>query len=167
VGLLQRQMRTPGTRLFVYRAEGEWRPLTAREVNAYLWERVGPFCAKDFRTWGGTLRLGTVLFEMGRPASASDALRNVRQAIRFVAAELGNTPAVCRSSYVHPMVIARYVDDGETIRVHRTTSSRSTAMRPEERAMIRFLNRHFPERRRAIARVSLSKDRRRSPVGEN
>src|SRR5205085_1853027 len=40
VALLKRQMRTPGGRLFMYRLEGEWRPLTAREVNTYLWERV-------------------------------------------------------------------------------------------------------------------------------
>jgi DNA topoisomerase-1 len=70
--------------------------------------------------------------------------------MRLVAAELGNTPAICRQSYVHPLVVARYVDDGETIRLpsryHGTAGT--YAHSPEERALIRFLDAHFPERRR-------------------
>jgi DNA topoisomerase-1 len=72
-------------------------------------------------------------------------------AVRLVAAELGNTPAICRRSYVHPILIARYLDAGDTIapsRVHRRSSP--TAHQPEERALIRFLDRHFPERRRRM-----------------
>lgn len=159
--LLKRQMRTPGTRLFMHRSGDAWRALTARDVNAYLWEHFGPFCAKDFRTWGGTLRLATVLSDLGPAGDAKTAQRNVSQAIRFVAAELGNTPAVCRSSYVHPMVIAKYIDDQETIRPAGPVHTRGPAR--EERALIRFLDRHFPERRRARARVSLKRDRRRTP----
>lgn len=159
--LLKRQMRTPGSRLFMHRSGDEWRPLTARDVNAYLWERFGPFCAKDFRTWGGTLRLATVLSDLGPADDAKTAQWNVRQAVRLVAAELGNTPAVCRSSYVHPMVIAKYIDERETI--HPTPPMRARGSAPEERALIRFLDRHFPERRRATARVSLRRDRRRTP----
>ena len=70
--------------------------------------------------------------------------------MRLVAAELGNTPAICRQSYVHPLVVARYVDDGETIRLpsrYHATAGRY-AHSPEERALIRFLDAHFPERRR-------------------
>ena len=87
-------------------------------MNAYLHDTLGvPFSAKDFRTWGGTLRAATVLAELGPARSETEAKRNVATAMRLVAAELGNTPAICRASYVHPIVVARYVDDGETIRL--------------------------------------------------
>jgi DNA topoisomerase-1 len=150
---------SPGPRLFRYRDEGRrWNDLTARDVNEYLHELVGvPYTAKDFRTWGGTLRLATVLADMGPPASAREANRNVVTAIRLVAAELGNTPTICRKSYVHPIVIARYLDAGETIALSAAARARRAvreegkgigAHAPEERALIRFLDRHFPERRR-------------------
>jgi DNA topoisomerase-1 len=70
--------------------------------------------------------------------------------MRLVASELGNTPAICRTSYVHPMVIARYLDEGETITLPRKHALRTDgyAHSAEERALIRFLDTHFPERRR-------------------
>ena len=150
--------RVPGTRLFRYRDDGRWRDLTAREVNEYLHDTLGlPYSAKDFRTWGGTLRLATVLAEVGPAASEREATRNVALAVRLVAAELGNTPAICRKSYVHPMVIARYVDDAVTIDRFRPRGSAARgngkqngarAHAPEEAALIRFLDEYFPERRR-------------------
>jgi DNA topoisomerase I len=152
VRLVTRVYRTPGRRLFRYHDEGEWIDLDARTLIAYVRSRLGPFAVKDFRTWGGTLRAATVLAELGKPASPSEAKRNVALAMRLVAAELGNTPAICKASYVHPMVLARYLDAGETIairsgpRVHST--AQSFAHSPEERALIAFLGRHFPERRR-------------------
>lgn len=150
VRLMARLRKTPGARLFRYLDGGRWRDLTAADVNDYLQRRVGPFKAKDFRTWGGTLRAATVLAEIGPAKSPTEAKRNVALAMRLVAAELGNTPTVCRSSYVHPMVIARYLDDGETIALPRRRASGSSAERHsvEERALIAFLERHFPERRR-------------------
>ena len=148
--LVQRHLASPGARLFRYREDNHWRDLTARDVNEYLHGTLGaPFSAKDFRTWGGTLRAATVLAELGPARSVTEAKRNVATAMRLVAAELGNTPAICRASYVHPMVIARYVDDGETIRLparYRAAPERY-AHSPEERALVRFLDRHFPERR--------------------
>jgi DNA topoisomerase I len=150
--LVKRHLASPGPRLFRYQENGRWRDLTARDVNEYLQETLGvPFSAKDFRTWGGTLRAATVLAELGPARSVTEAKRNVATAMRLVAAELGNTPAICRASYVHPMVIARYVDDGETIRLpsrHRPAPD-AYAHSPEERALIRFLDRHFPERRQS------------------
>src|SRR5258708_27758751 len=115
IRLVARVERTPGRRLFRYTDGKSWRNLTAADVNEYLRRRIGRFNAKDFRTWGGTLRAATVLAELGPPMSPTEAKRNVALAMRLVSAELGNTPTVCRSSYVHPMVIARYVDEGETI----------------------------------------------------
>lgn len=151
--MVRRLLRTPGTRVFRYRdADGEWHDLTARDVNEYVHRRIGRgYTAKDFRTWGGTLRAATVLAELGPARSPTEAKRNVALAMRLVASELGNTPTICRASYVHPMVLARYLDEGETIalpRVRRAASSRPRAHSVEERALIAFLDKHFPERRR-------------------
>jgi DNA topoisomerase-1 len=137
---------------FRYRAyDGSWHDLEAREVNDYIRRATGfHYTAKDFRTWGGTLRVATILADLGEPASATEAKRNVRLAVRLSAAELGNTPAVCRSSYVHPILLARYVDDFEVMDVRAVKRSRTkdaAGHYPEERALIRFLDVHFPERR--------------------
>ena len=146
--LVQRHLASPGTRLFRYREGSRWRNLTARDVNAYLHDTLGvTYSAKDFRTWGGTLRAATVLSELGPARSESEAKRNVATTMRLVAAELGNTPAICRKSYVHPIVVARYVDEGDTIRLSARHQPSAYAHSPEERALIRFLDRHFPERR--------------------
>jgi DNA topoisomerase-1 len=150
VKLVRRQLRTPGSKLFRYRRNGRWQVITARDVNEYLQSRVGNYSAKDFRTWGGTLRAATVLAELGPAKSTTEAKRNVALAMRLVSTELGNTPTICRKSYVHPMIIARYLDDGETIalpRARRRAANRGQAHSPEERALIEFLDRHFPDRR--------------------
>jgi DNA topoisomerase-1 len=149
--LVKQHMRTPGARLFRYQEGSKWRDLTARDVNAYLHETLGvAYSAKDFRTWGGTLRAATVLAELGPASTPTEAKRNVATTMRLVASELGNTPAICRSSYVHPLVVARYVDDGEVIKLppRYSSSADAYAHSPEERALIRFLDTHFPERRR-------------------
>jgi len=149
--LVARHLRSPGARLFRYREGTRWRNLTSRDVNAYLHDVLGvAFSAKDFRTWGGTLRAATVLAELGPARSETEAKRNVATAMRLVASELGNTPAICRKSYVHPIVVARYLDEGETIKLPERYHSRAEqyAHSPEERALIRFLDVHFPERRR-------------------
>ena len=142
-------LKVPGRRLFRYRNGTQWCDLQARDVNDYLQEIAGvAYTAKDFRTWGATLRFATILADLGPATSERQAKSNVVMGLRLVAAELGNTPAICRKSYIHPMVIARYLDDGETIRPPRRAGSRSPlAHAPEERALIRFLERHFPERR--------------------
>ncbi|MDB4915292.1 MAG: topoisomerase catalytic core domain protein [Gemmatimonadetes bacterium] len=148
--LVKRYLDTPGTRLFRYQEGKQWRDLTATDVNAYLHDTLGvAYSAKDFRTWGGTLRAATILAELGAPTSDTDARRNVMTTMRLVASELGNTPAICRTSYVHPLVVAQYVDEGETIKLPPRYASRADmyAHSPEERALIRFLDAHFPERR--------------------
>ena len=145
---------TPGTRLFRYQADGHWNNVDARDVNDYLQEIASfPYTAKDFRTWGGSLRAATVLADLGSGKSANERKKNVVTAVRLVASELGNTPAICRKSYVHPIIIARYLKSGAVI-VPETKSKRAREARvpfahsPEERSLIAFLDEHFPERRR-------------------
>jgi DNA topoisomerase-1 len=122
----------------------------SRDVNDYI-ERIAqfPYTAKDFRTWGGTLRAATVLAELGKGKSHSERKKNVVTAVRLVAAELGNTPTICRKSYVHPVVIMRYLRSGTTIVLPRQVrSDNGLGHAPEESALIEFLDEYFPERRK-------------------
>jgi len=144
-------LEVPGRRLFRYRdGDGAWHNVESGEVNDYLKDIAGfPYSAKDFRTWGGTLRAATVLADIGAAQSEREAKKNVATAIRLVAAELGNTPTICRESYVHPVVVERYLDHGDTIRLPASTNHRrARGLRtPEERALIQFLDEYFPDRR--------------------
>lgn len=99
----------PGQHLFQYRdAEGHARPVGSGDVNRYLRGAGGEFTAKDFRTWAGTVAAASRLALENVPESAKAGERVVAGVIREVAARLGNTPAVCRSSYVHPRVIEAF-----------------------------------------------------------
>ena len=157
--LVRRLVSTPGPRLFRYRDGREWRDLAAPRLTDFVHRRIGPFSVKDFRTWGGTLRAAIVLAELGPARSESEAKRNVALAMRVVASELGNTPAICRSSYVHPIVLARYLDEGETIAIRSAAQRRSRVLAhsPEERALIAFLDEHFRERRRPSRRPQMAR----------
>jgi DNA topoisomerase I len=101
--------------LLVFREDGAWRDVRSEEVNAYLQEKMGEeFSAKNFRTWHGTVLAAVELAREGAPSSKGGAERAIRAAIKRVAERLGNTPAVCRSSYVDPRVLDRF-RDGKTI----------------------------------------------------
>jgi DNA topoisomerase-1 len=161
-GFVRALKRAPGRRLFRFKAGDEWHDLTAGDVNAYLRDLLGvPYTAKDFRTWGGTLHAAMILADLGPASTPREAKKNVVTAIRLVAAELGNTPAVARKSYVHPIVLAMYQDHGLTIADYLRAKVRPTRIpgipaahdpwvpwSDEERGLIAFLNEHFPERRR-------------------
>jgi len=151
-------LRTPGRRLFRYQEEDEWLDVTAGDVNDYLQSLASfPYTAKDFRTWGGTLRAATVLAELGSGRSPTERKKNVVTTVRLVSAELGNTPAICRKSYVHPIIIERYMKSGATIAGERKKRNgeptrSDIAHSPEERSLIDFLDEHFPERRKVRRR---------------
>jgi DNA topoisomerase-1 len=96
----------PGQQLFKYRdADGELCAVTSDDVNAYIREAMGEqFSAKDFRTWAGTVSAARALRDMEAPVSPTDAKRKITVCVKAVAGLLGNTPTVCRSSYVHPRI---------------------------------------------------------------
>jgi DNA topoisomerase-1 len=96
----------PGQQLFKYRdADGDLCPITSDDVNAYIREAMGEdFSAKDFRTWAGTVSAARALRDTEVPTSPTDAKRKITVCVKAVAGLLGNTPTVCRSSYVHPQV---------------------------------------------------------------
>jgi len=97
-------------KLFNYLDEnGKPRPIKPRDINDYLKTATAPeFSAKDFRTWGGTLLAALELAEIGKAEDEKTSKKNVVQAVKKVAEHLGNTPTVCRSSYIHPTILKSY-----------------------------------------------------------
>jgi DNA topoisomerase I len=102
----------PGQKLFQYVDEqGGRQSVQSEDVNVYLREITGEeFSAKDFRTWGGTVLALAALAEVGCCDSEKEANKAVVEAIKRVASELGNRPAICRKFYVHPAVITAFVE---------------------------------------------------------
>ena len=134
-----------GAKLFNYLGgDGKARPVTPRDVNDYIKSATGPeFSAKDFRTWGGTLMAAIALAETGCCEDGREAKRNVARAVERVAGHLGNTPTVCRGSYIHPAVLDCYVK-GQTLEEFRPrTLRRVTRSQPdydvEELALLKLL----------------------------
>lgn len=137
-----------GPRIFKYEWEGGRYNLTSKRLNDYVKIYLGEeFSAKDFRTWGGTL-LAAIAFaesaaEHGFPETVSAEKRSVTSVMRRVADQLGNTPAVCRASYVSPAVIEQYLDR-RTIhdfrpRHLRAVGARDSGLTPEEEATLSLL----------------------------
>ncbi|MFL5758626.1 MAG: DNA topoisomerase IB [Thermomicrobiales bacterium] len=101
----------PGQMLFQYQnGDGERRPVTSGDVNNYLRSVTNEnFTAKDFRTWAGTLLALESLCSVEPDVSESERKRILVQTIDEVAAQLGNTRAVCRKCYIHPAVIDAFL----------------------------------------------------------
>lgn len=92
--------------LLAYRDGERWRDVTSADIAAYLKDRLGPDATpKDFRTWHGTVLAATALARVAPPPSPRARAAAVTAVIREVAEQLGNTPAVCRASYVDPRVV--------------------------------------------------------------
>jgi DNA topoisomerase I len=137
-----------GARVFKYRWEDKLCNLTSQRLNEYVKLYLGEeFSAKDFRTWGGTLLAAIAFAERveqdGFPETEATQKRSVTAVMRRVAKQLGNTPAVCRESYVSPAVVEQYLD-GRTIddfrpRHLRVVNARDPGLSPEEQAMLSLL----------------------------
>ncbi len=140
--LVRRCHQLPGQRLFQYVDDaGDLRPIDSGQVNQYLKDAMGAdFTAKDFRTWGATLRAIALMHATPLPNPTSERAITgcIVEAVRSVAAELRNTPAVCRKSYINPLVFdawrsgALHRDIGESI---------AGAPRKAERLVVMFLRR--------------------------
>jgi DNA topoisomerase-1 len=142
----------PGYELFQYVDEaGERHSVESSDVNSYLQEISDQhFTAKDFRTWGGTVIAARALRELGPAETESEAKRNIVEAVKCAAHELGNTPAVCRRSYIHPDILDAYqagrllpLTDEENDAAPATNEAPSGPewLRPEERALLELLER--------------------------
>ena len=128
-----------GSRLFRFEREGQLANLTASLLNEYIADRLGDgFTAKDFRTWGGTLVAARALTRAGPTDYEGEARRIVAKAMRAVARELGNTPAVARNAYVSPAVVDAYLA-GRTLQDYRAGRRRPARLSDDERALLRLL----------------------------
>jgi DNA topoisomerase-1 len=154
-----RRRRGGGDELLAYRNGRRWRDVRSEDINTYLKEATGDdFSAKDFRTWNATVLAAVALAVAGEVAgSKTGRKRAITRAIKEVAHYLGNTPAVCRASYIDPRVFDAYraglvigrplhhaaeVEEGE-LPIHQ---------RAIEEAVLDLLNER--ERSRALERVA-------------
>lgn len=113
--------------LLAYQEGKEWRDVRSDEINEYIHEHVGDrFTAKNFRTWHGTVLAAVELAGEERPRSDAAAKRTIKRAVDQVSDALGNTPAVCRASYIDPRVLDRY-RDGVTIKPPTSSNGKPTA----------------------------------------
>jgi DNA topoisomerase-1 len=145
--VVKRLLNHPSREVFKYQnGNGEFVNVTRAHINAYIREVMGEnFSAKDFRTWAGTLvcacalaRVGTEIVE--KPTSRK---RKVVAAIKETAEALGNTPAVCRSSYICPEIINSF-ETGKIIDNHFNTlkalmTYRGRRLHAAEKSLLRFM----------------------------
>ena len=136
----------PGQELFQYvDGHGRRRAVTSSDVNDYLREVTGQdFTAKDFRTWAGTVLAAWALREFETVRTKAEAKKNVLRAVEKVAGRLGNTVAVCRKCYVHPVVFDAYLDGtlAGTLqqRLDHEAREGEDRLRPEEMAVLALLH---------------------------
>ncbi len=138
--------RVPGE-VFKYRdEEGRWVDIRRRHINEYIKEVMGEkFSAKDFRTWAGTLICACALARAGTEAAETKTARKrkVVAAIKETAERLGNTPAICRSSYIYPAVLSSF-DRGRVLdqyfeNVEELVKRRAAALHGSEKALLKML----------------------------
>jgi DNA topoisomerase-1 len=110
--MMRRFQDLPGQLLFQYEGDdGCLRPVRSGDVNDYLRAHTGiDATAKTFRTWGATVHTASRLAALDSPESTRQAARELNAVIDHVARLMGNTRAVCRRSYVHPLVVERFVE---------------------------------------------------------
>lgn len=133
----------PGYHIFkYYDIDGDLKKVKSEDVNEYIREIMGEeFSAKDFRTWGGTLLATAELARVERGKNVRERKKTVTECIKNVAAKLGNTPAVTRSSYIDPRVINAYVQTNDLTKIQKTMQSMKSTpyFRKEESCVLRLL----------------------------
>jgi DNA topoisomerase-1 len=142
-------MKLPGFNVFKYQnGDGNPTKVTRRHINEYIKEVMGSnFSAKDFRTWAGTLVCACALARVGDeiPEKKTARKKKIVAAIKETAEVLGNTPAVCRSSYVCPEIINSFekgkVIDNCSSKLQDLISYRGRGLHDAEQSLLRFLKR--------------------------
>ena len=134
-----------GRKLFQYFDDEEkLRPVKPAQLNAYIKSLTSSeHSAKDFRTWGATLLAAIELAKLGICEDEKQIQKNTIKAVKKVAKELGNTPSVCRSSYIHPSVLNAYargiILDSFTRSKIRRTKRIEDEFVPEEASLLKLL----------------------------
>lgn len=143
----------PGAQLFKFHEGSKIVDVKDRHVNQYLKAVIGnDFTAKDFRTWAGTLLCSVSLGYIGEASSLRQKKSNVKKAIGATAEALGNTPAVCKTSYVCPALIEGYMEGRPMISPRKRFEGTPVARRGlsrEEKEMLKFLRETIADRRRS------------------
>ena len=148
--VIRATLKLPGFNVFKFEnGNGQVVAVTRQHINDYIKEVMGEsFSAKDFRTWAGTLVCACSLARNGQdeaPASATAMKKKIVAAIKETAEVLGNTPAVCRSSYVCPEILLSYekgrVIDHCSSSLEDLVAFRGYGLHKAERALLRFLKR--------------------------
>lgn len=140
-------LKVPGKEVFKYQnGDGQFVNVTNRHINEYIKETMGErFSAKDFRTWAGTIICACALARAGTEEDdkPNQRKRKVLAAVKETAEMLGNTPAVCRSSYICPAVIDRFqrgnIIDGHFKTLEDFVAYRGRKLHQGEKALLRFL----------------------------
>jgi DNA topoisomerase-1 len=147
--VIRATMKLPGYNVFKF-VNGDGAPVkvTRRHVNDYIKEVMGSnFSAKDFRTWAGTLVCACALARAGNEIPTRKTARNKKivEAIKETAEVLGNTPAVCRGSYVCPEIINAFekgrVIDNYAQKLDDLIAYRGRGLHKAEQALLKFLKR--------------------------
>lgn len=141
-------LKYPSREVFKYQNEnGEFVNITRQHINTYIREVMGQnFSAKDFRTWAGTLVCACALARAGSEVSQNgNRKRHVVAAIKETAEALGNTPAVCRSSYICPQILNDF-ETGKIIDSYFNTleefiSFRGRKLHTAEKSLLKFMKR--------------------------
>ena len=141
-------LKRPGQVFKFENGNGELTKVERRHINEYIKETMGEkFSSKDFRTWAGTVVCACALARIGIAESDTVATRKRKliAAVKETAATLGNTPAVCRGSYICPQILAGYAE-GRTIgnyfqTLEDLTRFRGRDLHKAERSLLRFLTR--------------------------
>jgi DNA topoisomerase-1 len=145
--IIKRCQELPGHELFQYVSDDGTRcSIGSADVNNYLRDIAGDdFSSKDFRTWAGTVLAARALLRLPEVKRPAQAKKNIAQAIGQVAAQLGNTRAVCLKCYVHPAVLDAYADGSLVKTVEapkRRSKARSTPdLTTEEAGVLKLLSR--------------------------
>jgi DNA topoisomerase I len=110
----------PGYELFQYvDNDGNFQSISSTDVNGYLQSITGKdFTAKDFRTWFGSVLAADFLSKTPPEERTTFRKKKIVEVISGVAKRLGNTPAICKKCYVHPLVLEAY-DDGTMFQLKR------------------------------------------------
>lgn len=143
--MVKHVMEIPGQDLFQYYTDGkEHRGVDSGKINDYIREITGSdFTAKDFRTWGGTLEaLRQLAICSGNVEEQHPKKKIIVQVLDCVASKLGNTRAVCKSSYVYPLLLEAFENDKLARymnKIHRDKPDTIAAMENDEKVLMKFL----------------------------
>jgi DNA topoisomerase-1 len=142
----------PGDNLFQYYDDtGTQHAVTAQDVNAFIQETTGgQFTAKDFRTWAGTSYMFQLLSEC-KFKTQTECKRIVNSALAEVASALGNTKAVCKKHYVHPLVIEKFTQGSLNNYIRSKLTHSNKYLKKHEQQLLDFLRKTY---RQSVLKLS-------------